>query len=663
MRLTIGDMHAAAKRFSGRCLSTAYVNNSTHLNWECSAGHQWRAIPMTVRKGHWCPVCASKKRAMTALLSDGLQRCEEIASKNGGLCLSDEYCGNSTPLEFECASGHRWSARPSNLFQGKWCPICAGKKFEDPIAKLAGIALQRGGRLLSGAYKSGHIPLLWECKKGHRWMASPSSIKSGSWCPHCAGFKSRDEWYRLMVEVAEKRSGKLLTARADFRDPRSPTAIFSCTKGHEWRSSAYNIVTNGSWCKRCGLSSPKTLLSLADMHLLAAKRDLKCLSTEYKGAHEHIEWECSRGHRWHAKPTNISSGRGCPECKKETLSERFRRKGSLAFFGKIAEDRGGSLLSTDEPKNSNEVLFWECARGHRWRAKASNVQNGKWCPECSGGRGERICRAYFEDLFGQPFPSMWPDWLVISGSRRQLDGYCDSLKLAFEHQGEQHYRDLGSVFRSKHSLAARQKVDEMKEELCRNRGVLLIQIPEVPRLTPIEKLRGLIKTKCVDAGISVPSDFDSRSINLKRAWNHDLMERLHIAAEKQGGKCISGDFLGVSQKHTWECAKGHSWEATASSILHRKSWCPRCHHARLKARIHEGHYKPRGKEINPLDIQKLQAAARLKSGELLSSAYEGMSKKHLWRCEKGHKWEATGSSIIHQKSWCPKCARARFKIG
>jgi hypothetical protein len=60
-KLTIKEMQLIAKERGGKCLSTKYVNVHTKLLWKCSEGHQWRAIPNTVKnRGIWCRVCSRK---------------------------------------------------------------------------------------------------------------------------------------------------------------------------------------------------------------------------------------------------------------------------------------------------------------------------------------------------------------------------------------------------------------------------------------------------------------------------------------------------------------------------------------------------------------------------------------------------------------------------
>ena len=57
-----------------------------------------------------------------------LDEIRQIAAERGGLCLSEGYINAITKMDFECAFGHRWMAKPNNIKSGKWCPQCAGRK-------------------------------------------------------------------------------------------------------------------------------------------------------------------------------------------------------------------------------------------------------------------------------------------------------------------------------------------------------------------------------------------------------------------------------------------------------------------------------------------------------------------------------------------------------
>ncbi|WP_456264772.1 zinc-ribbon domain-containing protein [Paraburkholderia megapolitana] len=62
-RRTIEDMHEAARRLGGQCLSTEYLGHAAKLTWRCEFGHVWHATPRTVQqRGTWCPHCTRLRR-------------------------------------------------------------------------------------------------------------------------------------------------------------------------------------------------------------------------------------------------------------------------------------------------------------------------------------------------------------------------------------------------------------------------------------------------------------------------------------------------------------------------------------------------------------------------------------------------------------------------
>lgn len=60
-----------------------------------------------------------------------------------------------------------------------------------------------------------------------------------------------------------------------------------------------------------------------------------------------------------------------------------------------------------------------------------------------------------------------------------------------------------------------------------------------------------------------------------------------------------------------------------------------------------------GKSLNIEDMQEL---AHDKNGECLSTRYLGAQKKLLWRCGKGHEWNAQPNMVKNEGTWCPYCA-------
>jgi len=59
-RLSFNLMLSIVKQHRGKCLSSTYKGEKTHLLWKCSDGHQWEALPTYISSGSWCPLCSKK---------------------------------------------------------------------------------------------------------------------------------------------------------------------------------------------------------------------------------------------------------------------------------------------------------------------------------------------------------------------------------------------------------------------------------------------------------------------------------------------------------------------------------------------------------------------------------------------------------------------------
>jgi hypothetical protein len=114
-----------------------------------------------------------------------LEEIQADAARRGGRCVSESYVDSLTLMEWECAQGHRWRAVAHSIRQGHWCKKCADAKLRHSVHALHSVAAERGGRCLAQLYSNSQVKLEWECKIGHRWLASFNSIKQGSWCPEC----------------------------------------------------------------------------------------------------------------------------------------------------------------------------------------------------------------------------------------------------------------------------------------------------------------------------------------------------------------------------------------------------------------------------------------------------------------------------------------------
>ena len=239
------------------------------------------------------------------------------------------------------------------------------------------------------------------------------------------------------------------------------------------------------------------------MQKIAIEKGGKCLSDAYLSNKTKLRWQCSKKHEWKAIPNTIKQGGWCPTCAGHLPL-------TIQDMQELAREHGGKCLS-DSYIDNKTPLLWQCSKGHQWPAKPNNIKsNNSWCPICSSGKYEQICRNYFEILFNIQFSRVKPLWLKLeNGNRLELDGYNESLTIAFEHQGGQHYKFIeGFVHKSEQEFKEQQKRDEIKRKICKQHNILLIEIPQLFTLTKPQDLPKIVKQELENANYSIPEKFN-----------------------------------------------------------------------------------------------------------------------------------------------------------
>ena len=383
-------------------------------------------------------------------------------------------------------------------------------------------------------------------------------------------------------------------------------------------------------------------LSIETMQTLAISKGGKCLSTHYKNNNTKLLWECLSGHQWESVPANVLKGKWCPVCANNNKGSYHRL--TLEEMKRIAIARGGLCLS-DDYKNNSSNLKWKCGYCQNvWSANASNIKMGKWCPSCTDGLAERICRTTFEQLFGKPFPAAWPTWLINSdGYRMELDGFNQELRLAFEHQGSQHYRYVKHYHRNNDSFELQQRRDIEKRELCIKQNITLIEIPEVLNRLAICEVKPFIISELKKLNnMTIPDELDSKVINYDSVYvpdSHERFLRLHGIVEAHGGELLTSKFISSKTPVQVRCGIcNHVWGIRPHNLMSGK-WCSKCSKYRVR-----------------YSIDDMKATAAAKGGKCLSEQYQGNNKHLLWQCSLGHQWKATPVHIIRSDGWCPICS-------
>jgi len=190
--------------------------------------------------------------------------------------------------------------------------------------------------------------------------------------------------------------------------------------------------------------------------------------------------------------------------------------------------------------------------------------------------GERYSRELLNIMFNEEFIICRPDWLKNPKSNRslELDMYCENLNLAFEYQGEQHYKFIERFHRTIETFHEYQKRDKFKVYKCKEQGIKLLHIPFNIRL---KKLQTFIIELCEKNNIAIPNktEIDINKLNIYSNSQIIQLNKIQEAAKLKGGKCLNDKYIPNSPMK-FKCHEGHIWETYPSNVVIKGSWCNEC---------------------------------------------------------------------------------------
>ena len=110
--------------------------------------------------------------------------------------------------------------------------------------------------------------------------------------------------------------------------------------------------------------------------------------------------------------------------------------------------------------------------------------------------------------------------------------------------------------------------------------------------------------------------------------------------------------FGSNKKVWWKGACGHEWQTSVKARSNGEK-CPICSGARVIAGINDL------ATLEPLLEKQWSKKNKIKPTEVSI----GSHKKVIWRCEKGHEWEAAVKSRTINKTDCPYCSHNKVLAG
>ena len=174
------------------------------------------------------------------------------------------------------------------------------------------------------------------------------------------------------------------------------------------------------------------------------------------GRHFDFEWE--------SKINSRANGVGCPYLTGNKVWKGFNDLETVnPELAAEWDYEKNKLLPSEVTAGSNKRVWWKCSIcGHGWKAKIVD-RRISGCPECAKelqtSFPEQVAAFYLEKHFQDAESG---NWNVLDG--KELDVYISSISAAVEYDGARFHKNG--------------KCDMKKNELCAEKGILLIRIRE-----------------------------------------------------------------------------------------------------------------------------------------------------------------------------------------
>ena len=445
-----------------------------------------------------------------------------------------------------------------------------------------------------------------------------------------------------------------------------------CEKGHSWDMDVRSR-TKGQGCPYC--NNRRILPGYNDLATLN-----KELATEWNqekngdlkptdvgtGSKNRVWWKCVRGHEWQARVIQRNAGTGCPICANRII---------VKSYNDFASEHPELLTEWDYDRNeiepsecacfSSHKVWWNCKKGHHWKATISDRSKGTGCPRCSEERRVSFPEKailYYLRLHIENVQANYRDERIAP---YELDIYLPEYQLAIEYDGTYGHSSGKGIAR-----------DIRKNSKCRENCISLIRIREngCPELDDSSFDYRMKDRNGLKDAIYFLYDYLSENypINLKDKKDEvdpeqDAAEIYSLIAFSEKENSISRKApqiakmwhptknglvtpedisVGSSKKFWWQGECGHEWISTVSYEI-SSGKCPYCSGMRVLQGFNDL------ATINPMIAKEWDYEKNDKvSPETITA---GSGKKVWWRCEKDHSWYA---SIVSRNrgNGCPVCA-------
>ena len=331
--------------------------------------------------------------------------------------------------------------------------------------------------------------------------------------------------------------------------------------------------------------------------------------------------------------------------------------------------KNGDLLPIMFTIGSNKKVWWQCNKGHEWKAMICNrALKHMGCPKCYADSQTSFAEQaifYFLDMI---FPGEVKNRYKLKDKENffEADIYLPKMNIVIEHNGlhwhknkqekdiikECCFKAMGMRFISVVEHNCNKIIDNCILYDCyKNRDENLTwAIQELFLMLNISSLfvnvatfRNKILEFCHTNEIK--NSLAITHPEIAREWNYEKNSNLKPEYFRAGS----------GEKVWWKCNKGHEWKTDINSRVRHKTGCPICANMQLLT------------GYNDLETVHPELAKEWNydknDGLLPSQVLFGSSKRVWWKCKDGHEWQVTIDNRVCNRSGCPICTNRQVLVG
>jgi hypothetical protein len=316
-----------------------------------------------------------------------LTECQAWAAQKGGVCLSDVFVSDRTPMLWRCAQGHEWTAEFSRLtVHFSWCRTCAtcGSSVGECISKAA----------MEHIF-DGH---LFE-KERPDWLLNPEGKRLElDGVNH--DLKVAYEFDGIQHQKPTRFEGQTIEeAEAAFRKQVLHDAIKDATcRDHGYTliriphtvafTAIYDYILAACTARGLPITPAAhpfdaTKVDTGKHAFLkhwqeeAIAKGGRLLDTAYYNPKTPMTWMCAKNHTFQMTTNMVQRGQWCRQC---SYTVRRITLEDLKYAASLFE---GKCLETEFTSNNKTQVRWMCKVGHEFSSTPRVIRSGAWCPTCA----------------------------------------------------------------------------------------------------------------------------------------------------------------------------------------------------------------------------------------------------------------------------------------